>query len=208
MVNRMKIKYEIEDYDPKHEYMLIKFTQPDNADWVYYKSVNPPSFTKEKLIELLHAVGTTVTGFWERAEQHLVEPPIPLEGVIDVEPEQYSDQMPVIESLPQPDFDVWTERLEAQDITDPFQGTVGWDIIPLTEDEQREMFEHMEMCYRMERNEALKDSDFFNLPDACVANVQDWLDYRHALRNLPEQQGWPKNIIWPERPEVVKETIE
>lgn len=204
----MKITYHIEEYDPEREYILLKFTQPDNPDWEYWKSINPPSFTKEKLIEFLHALGATVAGFWNRASQHELECPIPMEGTIEVEPEVYSDKMPIVETLPQPEFDVWTERLEAQDITDPFQGTVGWDIIKLTEEEQREVVEHMDMAFRCERNEALRDSDFFNFPDACVANVQDWLDYRQALRDLPEQPGWPKKIIWPERPEVVKESLE
>ena len=66
----MKIKYEIEEYEPEREYILLKFTSPDNPDWQYYKSLNPPDFSKEKLEELIKAVGSVVTGFWNRAQAH------------------------------------------------------------------------------------------------------------------------------------------
>ena len=36
--------------------------------------------------------------------------------------------------LDQPEYDVWTERLEQQEIESPFQETVGWDIVKLTAD--------------------------------------------------------------------------
>ena len=58
---------------------------------------------------------------------------------------------------------------------------------------------------RFQRNQLLLESDFFNFPDACIANVQDWLDYRQELRDVPDQPGFPKKIIWPQRPEVIKE---
>lgn len=201
----MKITYEIEEYEPEREYLLVKFTSPDNPDWIYYKSLNPPDFSKEKLQELLSAVGSVVTGFWNRAKDHKQECPISLTGEMDVEPEVYMSKEihPVV--LQQPEYDIWTEYLEQEDLTSPFQETIGWEIKKMTEEEAEENYQRLEAAFRFERNEMLKDSDFFNFPDACVANVQDWLDYRQALRDLPEQPFWPKNIIWPERPEVVKE---
>jgi len=29
----------------------------------------------------------------------------------------------------------------------------------------------------------------------------NWLDFREALRNVPSQEGFPENIIWPNQPE-------
>ena len=85
---------------------------------------------------------------------------------------------------------------------------MGWDIVKYTEEEAAAQFERYELSISFDRNELLAQSDFFNFPDACVANVQDWLVYREKLRDLQEQPGWPKKIIWPERPEVVKESVE
>jgi hypothetical protein len=204
----MKIKYEIEEYEPEREYILLKFTSPDNPDWQYYKSLNPPDFSKEKLEELIAAVGSVVTGFWNRAQAHKSECPIPMTGEMDVEPEVYMAQEIHTRSLPQPEFDDWTEYLVAQDITSPFQETVGWDIVKYTEEEAEQQYLHMEMGCRFQRNDYLFQSDFINFPDARIANVQEWLEYRQYLRDLPETPGWPKNIKWPERPEIVKEPVE
>ena len=30
----------------------------------------------------------------------------------------------------------------------------------------------------------------------------EWAAYRQALRDVPQQDGFPENIIWPEEPEV------
>lgn len=200
----MKIKYEIEEYEPEREYMLLKFTSPDHPDWIYYKSLNPPDFSKEKLTELLEAVGSVVTGFWNRAQEHKKECPIPMSGEMDVEPEVYMAKEIHTVSLPQPEFDPWTEYLVAQDITSPFQETVGWDIVKYTEEEAAAQYEHMEMAMRFDRNEWLARTDFVHAPDACVNNMKEWLDFRQALRDLPTTEGWPKNITWPDWPEVIR----
>ncbi|MCA8833509.1 MAG: hypothetical protein K8953_00360, partial [Proteobacteria bacterium] len=88
----MKIKYQIEEYDPEREYVLVKFTSDENPDHQYDKSLNPMDFSKEKLTELLEAVASVAGGYWNRAENHAVECPIEKEGVVDVEPENYMAQ--------------------------------------------------------------------------------------------------------------------
>jgi len=54
---------------------------------------------------------------------------------------------------------------------------------------------------RTQRNALLSDSDWAVLPDAPVADQQAWMDYRQALRDVPEQAGFPANIDWPEKPD-------
>lgn len=51
---------------------------------------------------------------------------------------------------------------------------------------------------REERNRRLKECDWTVLPDVPVN--QAWLDYRQALRDIPEQPGFPETIQWPEEP--------
>ena len=50
------------------------------------------------------------------------------------------------------------------------------------------------------RNQLLKQSDWTQLPDAPVENKEAWQEYRQALRDITKQNGYPKNIIWPEPP--------
>ncbi|MEG6550184.1 tail fiber assembly protein [Desulfocurvibacter africanus] len=62
---------------------------------------------------------------------------------------------------------------------------------------------------RAERDRCLTASDRFVLPDyphADTALLQAWLDYRQALRDLPEQAGFPwdgpDTAPWPEQPSL------
>jgi len=53
---------------------------------------------------------------------------------------------------------------------------------------------------RSKRDDLLDKSDYTQLSDAPV-NAQAWADYRQALRDLPEQSGFPGDITWPIPPE-------
>jgi Phage tail assembly chaperone protein len=55
------------------------------------------------------------------------------------------------------------------------------------------------------RNEALAKTDHkgtapADAPDGHTSNVDDWKTYRQALRDIPQQPGFPANIVWPTRP--------
>jgi hypothetical protein len=55
---------------------------------------------------------------------------------------------------------------------------------------------------RMERNILLLRSDWAVLPDAQLSDAKKaaYLVYRQALRDVPEQSGFPDNITWPTKP--------
>ena len=50
------------------------------------------------------------------------------------------------------------------------------------------------------RNCLLADCDSMMVPDRPGVNVPAWTDYRQALRDVPEQEGFPLSIVWPEKP--------
>ena len=54
---------------------------------------------------------------------------------------------------------------------------------------------------RTQRDALLVESDWAVLPDAPVADAQAWKDYRQALRDVPQQSGFPTDINWPTKPE-------
>jgi hypothetical protein len=109
---------------------------------------------------------------------------------------------------PPPEWDMFTQQLESAEITDPEQEIIPWVVRDLTEEEIEARLLEYTFATKQERNILLLESDFINFPDACVLNVQEWLEYRQALRDVPQQAGFPKEINWPERPEVVKESLE
>lgn len=60
--------------------------------------------------------------------------------------------------------------------------------------------EQLAAAARSERDRLLKESDWTQVPDAPV-DQQAWADYRQALRDVPEQAGFPTDINWPTKPE-------
>lgn len=55
------------------------------------------------------------------------------------------------------------------------------------------------------RNQMLIDSDWV-MVEAQATNSEvpeDWASYRQALRDLPQQAGFPENVEWPIRPDLV-----
>ena len=53
---------------------------------------------------------------------------------------------------------------------------------------------------RAERNRKLAETDWMVLPDAPIrqAEREAVLQYRQALRDIPQQKGFPEVVIWPD----------
>lgn len=64
--------------------------------------------------------------------------------------------------------------------------------------------ENVEDRARKERNRLLEETDYVLMPDYPLTEEQRaaWTAYRQSLRDLPEQEGWPMSIIWPEKPSL------
>lgn len=57
---------------------------------------------------------------------------------------------------------------------------------------------------RVSRNISLAESDWTQLNDVPISAEEKaaWAEYRQALRDLPEQEGFPDNVMWPTAPNV------
>ena len=53
---------------------------------------------------------------------------------------------------------------------------------------------------RQQRNTLLSDSDWTQMPDAPVDKAA-WAAYRQALRDIPNQAGFPQDVTWPDKPD-------
>ena len=53
---------------------------------------------------------------------------------------------------------------------------------------------------RSDRNLYLKNSDWTQLPDVPEEIKAQWAVYRQALRDLPETEGFPFNVVFPTPP--------
>ena len=53
---------------------------------------------------------------------------------------------------------------------------------------------------RAERDALLTATDWTQLPDVPVATREAWAVYRQALRDVPQQAGFPDTVEWPVKP--------
>jgi predicted metal-binding protein len=54
---------------------------------------------------------------------------------------------------------------------------------------------------RAERDALLIATDWTQLPDVPEDTRSAWAEYRQALRDVPEQKGFPENVVWPTKTE-------
>lgn len=58
-----------------------------------------------------------------------------------------------------------------------------------------------EAAIRAQRNTLLAGCDWVEFPSAkhrlSTEYISDWLVYRQALRDIPSQEGFPENVVWP-----------
>lgn len=74
----------------------------------------------------------------------------------------------------------------------------GWVDIPFEEVKQEALDTYLLIQrIRMKRDRLLQESDWTQLIDAPV-DREAWAVYRQALRDLPQQEGFPGEVVWPE----------
>lgn len=76
----------------------------------------------------------------------------------------------------------------------------GYPIIKDREDKE----EIQSKGVRTKRDYLLNESDWvsFRSMETGQPIPEEWLEYRQALRDVPQQEGFPKDIQWPVKPEV------
>ena len=64
--------------------------------------------------------------------------------------------------------------------------------------------EILSLDVRLERNKILSDTDHLIQSDYPISDEkkQEIKVYRQALRDIPQQDGFPDNIVWPDKPVI------
>jgi len=75
---------------------------------------------------------------------------------------------------------------------------IDWAQLKTAEHREAERLEQAAEQVRNERDRLLRESDWAALPDVPASDA--WLTYRQALRDVPQQSGFPDNIEWPTPP--------
>lgn len=74
-----------------------------------------------------------------------------------------------------------------------------WVVEELSDEDKAERLSSTWDQIRNERNERLKQSDWTQVQDSPV-DRNAWAEYRNALRNIPQDNDNPLNIVWPVEP--------
>jgi len=75
------------------------------------------------------------------------------------------------------------------------------DEIKEQEQNQKQYIARLPTIVREERNLLLSKTDWTQLLDVPQSIRDKWASYRQALRDVPQQAGFPDNITWPTKPE-------
>ena len=109
-----------------------------------------------------------------------------------------TDEKPEIVQKLRPKSAPWSIDNEEAVKKDAYNGemtVVTVEDIPMTDEEAR-----------AQRDKLLADTDWTQVLDAPIdsATREAYRAYRQALRDIPEQEGFPETITWPELPSVTK----
>lgn len=77
---------------------------------------------------------------------------------------------------------------------------LGWvEPPPAPEPTQEEKDQQKASEVRAQRDQLLAETDWTQVLDAPVDRTV-WVSYRQALRDIPDQPGFPFNVVWPQKP--------
>lgn len=111
--------------------------------------------------------------------------------------------LPVVDNLP---YDATKEKLVS--IKPTIQGgqVLAVEVQPLTADDLANKEKELGEKIRIRRNQLLAACDYTQLPDNNDPKKAEWATYRQALRDLPEQAGFP-NVEFPKDPNYVEPPV-
>lgn len=126
-----------------------------------------------------------------------------LVGYVDSPHTQFEcpDGYIVIEDAPYPTIEIGPKQTIVDDTPQIIDGkwTRVWTVRDVTEEELQFRVQIISDQVRKKRNQLLYETDWTQLADS-PADSSFWSSYRQQLRDIPEQEGFPWEIIWPELP--------
>lgn len=88
---------------------------------------------------------------------------------------------------------------------EPQNGVLRFQIVAVPEPTDDELASQV----RAERDMKIAETDYLAMPDYPLSEEEKAavMVYRQALRDVPTQEGFPREVVWPEVPSVLNRTI-
>lgn len=175
--------YEIVKYLPEANWIKVVYSRDGDED--YIRMFTLTSFDESEIREHIEGYAPVVFDQWNKRK--IAPMALPIQG-----------KQAAVVKFPK----TITQESADTSTIDFYLQTVDKVVIE-TEDEiiYREVIrdtteEERIMRAEIRRNSSLKESDWWVLSDTPEP-TQAQLDYRQALRDVPQQSGFPNNIEWP-----------
>ncbi len=83
----------------------------------------------------------------------------------------------------------------------------SWTVVKIPEKTEEEKLVEAKEQVRSKRDRLIADTDYLLTPDYPISaeDLEAVKAYRTALRDVPQQEGFPYDVVWPELPTILAE---
>lgn len=84
---------------------------------------------------------------------------------------------------------------------------LSWSVEKIPEKTEEEKLAEAEEQIRSKRDSLISDTDYLLMDDYPISSedLEAVKAYRQALRDVPQQEGFPFDVVWPELPTILAE---
>ena len=84
---------------------------------------------------------------------------------------------------------------------------LSWSVEKIPEKTEAEKREEAEKSVRAKRDSLISETDYLLASDYPISaeDLEAVKVYRQALRDVPQQEGFPFDVVWPDLPVIVAE---
>lgn len=102
-----------------------------------------------------------------------------------------------------PEISERTQKRNRKDVPELVDGqwVLGWTVSDKSQNEIAAETEREAGNVRRKRNDKLAETDWTQAKDIPENTSSVWATYRQALRDVPQQAGFPWDVQWPTQPE-------
>lgn len=182
----MNYSYEILKAEPQHQFLSVRYYAEGKDN--YFKNFNISNWENAEVItNVIKEFAPVVIAHWTYQETAPEVSPV-LEGYTESAEAVILEAATIAEP---PTHDNLTQYITTADEPDA-NNIIQWIISDYAEETKMSNI-------RNHRNILLQETDFMVLSDSPEANTA-WLEYRQALRDVPQQNTFPNVVSWPTKP--------
>jgi len=185
----MNYTYEIIEYNPSALFISVRYTSENENHGDLVQTFRLADLSEETIRDQIETFAHVICDTWEKSVN---APELLPDYLLGAQP-AVREKLKELLTEPEPEYNFDTQKLVSAVRQTEDNIIEYWEVVDLTEEELADRA-------RGKRFYLLKETDYLVFSDTPEPS-QALLDYRQALRNVPEQEGFPTNIVWPTKPE-------